>query len=294
MTEAHKAFFEANGNPKFRSQKNPVQSCYIPKAAIKNTGIYPRVSGKGLYYSEFLPETPLDSRLVHQYGEWFLTVPHKIKRSVAENQGRIVALDPGIRSFQTFYSKTSAGHIGYNDFGRIQRLCYYLDDLISRTSQATGKTKREMKKAQARIRKKIKNQVKELHHKTAIFLVKNFDIVLLPTFETSRTSCKSKRKLRSKTVRMMLTWSHYKFKRHLKNKALEYGKTVIEVCEAYTSKTASWTGEIKNVGGSSVIRSKGISLDRDLNGARGIFIRSLGDSPTLIAMQAKSAVVNVC
>jgi len=57
---------------------------------------------------------------------------------------------------------------------------------------------------------------------------------------------------------------------------------VIDVCEAYTSKTVSWTGEVKNVGGSRVIRSGDIKLDRDLNGARGIFIRSLVDSPTLI------------
>ena len=100
---------------------------------------------------------------------------------------------------------------------------------------------------------------------------------------------KSKRKLRSKTVRAMLTWAHHQFKMRLKNKALEFGKKIIDVCEAYTSKTVSWTGEIKNVGGSRVIRSGDIKLDRDLNGARGIFIRSLVDSPTLM-----SAIVNVC
>jgi hypothetical protein len=37
--------------------------------------------------------------------------------------------------------------------------------------------------------------------------------------------------------------------------------------------------------GSRVIRSGAISLDRDLNGARNIFIRSLGDSPTLMLMR---------
>jgi len=53
-------------------------------------------------------------------------------------------------------------------------------------------------------------------------------------------------------------------------------------------KTVSWTGEVKSVGGSRVIRSSGITLDRDLNGARGIFIWSLVDSPTL-----KSAIANI-
>jgi len=287
IKEAHNAFWKAKGRPKFRSRKNPMQSCFIPKTAIKPAGIYPTISGKGLFYRESLPEIPLDSRLIRQYGEWFLSVPHKVKTSVAESQGRIVSLDPGVRTFQTFYSETSAGWLGYDDFGRIQRLCYWLDDLISRTAKTTNaKRKRSMKRAQDRIRKKIKNLVKELHNKAAKFLVDNFDIILLPTFETKDMASKKSRKLRSKTVRAMLTWSHYKFKMHLKNKALEFGKKVIDVCEAYTSKTCSWNGRIKNVGGSRVIRSGGIRMDRDLNGARGIFLRALGDSPALINLSA--------
>ncbi|OAD22633.1 ISSoc2, transposase [Candidatus Thiomargarita nelsonii] len=289
VKEAHQAYWKAKGHPKFRSRKNPTQSCYISKSAIKASGIYPRVSGKGLRYSEALPEVPLDGRLVYQYQEWFLSVPHKVEPHVAENQGRVVALDPGVRTFQSFYSEFLAGQIGYDDFGRLARLCYYLDDLISRTSKATGKAKQEMKKAQARIRNKIKNLIKEIHFKTARFLVNNFDVILLPTFESQQMVGKANRKLRSKTVRAMLTWAHYQFKVRLKNKALELGKKVIDVCEAYTSKTVSWTGEVKKVGGSRVISSGGITLDRDLNGARGIFIRSLVDSPTL-----RSAVVNVC
>jgi putative transposase len=285
IKDAHNAFFKAKGRPKFRSRKAPKQSVYITKTAIKDTGIYIRVSGKGLCYRESLPETILDSRLVKQYDDWFLTVPYKTTTCIAENQGCIVALDPGVWSFQTFYSETSAGWLGYDDFGRIQRLCFHLDDLIGRTVKIkNAKKKRSMKKAHNRIRKKIKNLVSELHHKVASFLVKNFDVILLPTFESSQMVKKKNRKLRSKSVRAMLTFSHYKFKIHLKNKALEFGKTVIDVCEAFTSKTASWSGEIKNVGGSRVIRSGNIAMDRDLNGARGIFLRALGDSPTLMKM----------
>jgi putative transposase len=286
VKEAHQAYWKAKAHPKFRSRKNPTQSCYIPKSAIKEGGIYPRVSGNNLQYSESLPKVPLDGRLIYQYNEWFLCVPHKVETHVAENQGRVVALDPGVRTFQTFYSEFLAGQIGYDDFGRIQRLCHYLDDLISRTSKAKSRAKRRMKKAQGQMRKKIKNLIKEIHFKTARFLVDTFDVILLPTFETSHMAGKKnrKRKLRSKTVRAMLTWSHYQFKVRLKNKALEFGKKVIDVCEAYTSKTVSWTGEVKKVGGSRVIEAGGVKMDRDLNGARGIFLRSLVDSPALMAM----------
>jgi len=170
VKEAHQAYWKAKAHPKrsngacdvqFRSRKNPTQSCYIPKSAIKEAGIYPRVSGKNLRYSEALPNVPLDGRLVNQYNEWFLSVPQKIETHVAENQGRVVALDPGVRTFQTFYSEFVAGQIGYDDFGRIARLCFYLDDLTSLTCKAKSRAKRRMKIAQARMRKKIKNLIKE-------------------------------------------------------------------------------------------------------------------------------------
>lgn len=273
---------------KFRSKKQETKSLYIPKSAISDKGIYPRILGN-VSFSERLPDVPLDSRLVYEYGNWYLNVPYKAKIILSENQGRMVALDPGVRSFMTFFSEYSCGYFGYDDFGCIQRLTFYLDDLISRTTKASGKKKRDMKKAQMRIRKRIKNLIDELHWKTANFLVNNFDIIFLPTFETSQMAKRSKRKLRSKSVRAMLTWSHYKFKMRLKHKAREFGKEVIDVNEAYTSKTVSWTGEVKNVGGSRVIRSGDVSLDRDLNGARNIFIKSLVDTPTVV----NSAIVNV-
>jgi putative transposase len=56
---------------------------------------------------------------------------------------------------------------------------------------------------------------------------------------------------------------------------------VLDVCEAYTSKTASWTGEIKQIGGAKIIKSGGLVVDRDLNGARGIYLRVLVDTPGL-------------
>lgn len=51
--------------------------------------------------------------------------------------------------------------------------------------------------------------------------------------------------------------------------------------EEYTSKTASWTGEIVNIGSRKTITSNGVTVGRDLNGARGIFLKALVDSPDL-------------
>jgi putative transposase len=103
IKEAHHAFFKAKGHPRFRSRKKPVQSCFIPKSALKETGIYPKVCGKGLRYGESLPESFLDSRLIWKAGRYYLSVPFKTPRVLyGENQARVVAIDPGIRSFATF------------------------------------------------------------------------------------------------------------------------------------------------------------------------------------------------
>ena len=93
-----------------------------------------------------------------------------------------------------------------------------------------------------------------------------------------------------------VTFAHYRFKLFLKHKAFEYGKTVIDVCEAYTSKTVSWTGEIiHNLGGRKVIQSRidGQRMDRDFNGARGIVLRALEDTP-LVRDLLEPCIVNNC
>ena len=135
-----------------------------------------------------------------------------------------------------------------------------------------------------RIKVKIRNLIDELHKKIAHFLVTNFDIIFLPTFETKQMTKRGKRKLRKRSVRQILTLSHWTFKAFLKQKAREYGVRVIDVCEAWTSKTVSWTGElITNLGGSKVIKSsEGHCMDRDLNGARGIFIKNVARALTVL------------
>jgi putative transposase len=271
---------------RFKSRKSPVQTCYIPKSAVKPQGIYYTVSGV-MHYIEPLPLNFQDCELSWQQGRWYLCVPFQTTVPIGENQARMVALDPGVRTFQTFFSPDMVGVIGYHDFGRLVRLCRHLDNLISRRSTSQNKKQRyRMKKAEKRLRWKIKDLRDELHTKTIRFLVDTFDIILIPTFETSQMARRERRKLRSKTVRSLLTWAHYQFKERLKIVAAQHGKTVVEVNEAYTSKTCSWSGEIVNIGSSECIRgSDGIQMHRDMNGARGIFLRALAELPMLADVQ---------
>ena len=86
----------------------------------------------------------------------------------------------------------------------------------------------------------------------------------------------------------MLSFRHYEFKQRLIWKAWQRGALVLEVNEAYTSKTCSWDGSVEEkLGGRTVIQDEsGFGMDRDINGARGIFLQARGDNryqkPSLI------------
>ena len=131
------------------------------------------------------------------------------------------------------------------------------------------------------MRRRIQHLVSELHRKVAVWLCLHFETLYLPTFETSQMVSK----LRSKTARAMLTWAHYRFKLTLRDIAAVYQSRVIDVNEAYTSKTCSACGHIQQIGSRATwtCAACGASHDRDMNASRGIFVKchdSLGDTPT--------------
>jgi putative transposase len=298
INDAYQGFYngvkkaKSSGQPfrlSFRSRKKPRQSCYIPSSALTEKGIYSRSSGL-LRFSEQLPDNPRDSRLIFEQGRWFVIVPFKVPAMKAENQGRVVALDPGIRTFLTGFSEDVAFKIGEGDFSRIARLCGWLDKLISKVSKAASRRKARLRRAANRLRWKIRDLIDELHFKSIRFLLDRFDLVLLPTFETKQMAARAKRKIRAKSVRALLGYSFFKFGLRLESAAKREGRAVLRVNEAYTSKTASWTGEIRAIGGARQVTSGGITVDRDLNGARGIFLRALVDQPWLRKESARVAV----
>lgn len=281
--------WKATGERKFRSSKEPVQSCAVPSSAVKPSGIYPTISGKGLKYSESLPDDHSDCRLVYRCGKFYLCVPYEETRKSGENQAfRVCSVDPGVRTFLTVYSEDCVASIGSGDFSRIQRLCAHLDDLVSRSTKAERKRQKSMRRAAARLRERIRNLIDELHHKAALFLASNFDLILIPSFETSQMTRRAGRKIRTKTARSMLTFAHYRFRMFLKHKAFELGKRVEVVSEAFTSKTHPETGKLFNVGSAKRIRlSSGEWINRDVSGARNILLRALAEPPCELRLASR-------
>jgi putative transposase len=200
---------------------------------------------------------------------------------------RVLSLDPGVRTFMTGYDPS--GYVfewGKNDMQCLYRLGLHMDTLISRCDAKETKHRKRytLRKAIGRLRIRIKNLVSEVHRKMAKWIVQNFTLVLIPAFGVSnmvqKTNSKGqKRKIRSKTVRQMLTWSHYRFRQLLLSKAEEYPQCQVKVVEEpYTSKTCSNCGYIhQKLGSSKVFKCPRccMEMDRDFNGARNIWLRWL-------------------
>jgi putative transposase len=110
-----------------------------------------------------------------------------------------------------------------------------------------------MRKAAERMRWRIWDLINELHKKVANFLVRTFDRILIPTFETSQMVTK----LASSTSRNMLTFRHYGFKEYLKARGQQAMCEVIEVNEAYTTKTCSYCGTEHKMGSKKRMKQGG-------------------------------------
>jgi len=280
--DAHQAY-KASKDAKFRSCRDYNQTIKFNNSNFSQGRWYPNLT-KGLDFkaSEPIPDKCKNATgLTWCKGRWFATFPIERKLLALDYDRGIIALDPGVRCFQTGFDGYRFLEFGKGDMGRLARLCQYLDDLMSRISRASRRKRQSMRKAAQRMRNRIRNLIDEAHKQIAHYLTRNYCVIFLPTFETSQMVAKSQRKIRSKTVRTMLGWAHYRFSQVLIDQAELTGTRVIEGSEAYTSKTCTKCGHIHaTLGGSKVFKCPkcGHQLPRDWNGALGFMLRALRDT----------------
>jgi putative transposase len=273
----------------FKTKKKPNQVCFITKKSVdlKCLRIFKRRSKESFkvrrkmkkWISENISEA--ENIIKREKNRYYLILPMKRPSTPKEQPYTRVALDPGVRTFQTFYSDQGvAGKIGDSVCEKIIDIGLEVDNLLSKIKKIKKKkTRYNMKKRCFLLRSKMKNIVNDLHWKTCHFLCSNFKHILLPSYETSNMVSKGiperARKINSKTVRKMLSLSPYAFKEKLLFKAGCFGCKIEIVDESYTTKTCGGCGELKEMGGLKWYdcKSCGFSLDRDYNGARNIFLK---------------------
>ena len=283
----------------FKSKKSPYQSCFVDKRALdlQNLKIFKRRLKHPFKVrnriKRWVSENKCESSCIlkREKNRYYLCLPmKKINEREPESPLKFqhqpytrVALDPGVRTFQTFYSDQGiAGKIGDSVCEKLIDIGLLQDNLQSKIRSVKSKrTRYNLKKRCFLLRTKIKNIVNDLHWKTCHYLCTTFKHILLPSFEVSNMVRKDiperARKIRSKTVRQLLSLSHYAFKEKLRFKADCMGCQVDIVDEAYTTKTCGDCGSLKNMGGLKIYDCNecGFKLDRDYNGARNIFLKYL-------------------
>ena len=261
----------------YRSKK-----CYYP-ISIPHTAIK-IINNKIIVYSSYglgpikvskdkLPKSIKHGVKIFTQGNnrWFLSVPITIKSDNRRRINNICALDPGVISFQTVYSENEI--VKFNGNEKIKEEYTKMDKTQSLISKNTGRKRTHLKRKLKKIYDKYHNLINDLHYKVINYLTKRYKIILLPHFESQDMIGKNR-----KSNRWLLGLKHYQFKERLIQKcSLIKNCSVMLVNEAYTSKTCGMCGTLNEVGNKRMFKCKKchVSIDRDVNGARNIFLKYL-------------------
>jgi transposase len=217
-------------------------------------------------------------KIMKDRGSYYLLITRK--EDISENKeteiSNMVSLDPGVRTFQTgFGLNGTCFEAGKKQTEMIKKLYEKIDYMKSKQSESNRRSSvYHMKKRIEIWNKKIYDVVSNLHNQFGSFLCKEYDKIFLPRFETS--GMQESYKLQSVTKRMMNSLRHFDFQNKLRCLCDKYGKKLYLVSEEYTSKTCGFCGCLNDVGGSKDYKCDcGIDIDRDINGARNILIKSL-------------------
>ncbi|MCW9681701.1 hypothetical protein FJR41_013015 [Dolichospermum planctonicum UHCC 0167] len=188
--EAYKAWIETAKNPRtinkgknqkphpqprlriarFRSIRDQKLTIQFDPSAYKN-GRWMVSTTKHLPHPEFRGQdfcvlTDGSSELTYNKGRWFAHFPVELQPTVSVTN-KVIALDPGIRTFMTGFDGSDFLEFGNGDFNKIAKLCSHLDKLKSKHDLSIGhKFKRlryKLRLAMERLRTRIKNLRSECH-----------------------------------------------------------------------------------------------------------------------------------
>lgn len=227
-----------------------------------------------------------------KHNRYYLLIPLTIpKEKCPQSTQKIVSIDPGIRTFLTTYSPDGeCSDIGTNCRDRLTPIMKKIIKFDRKLQALSPKEKtpfnkttiehKKIKKKKRNLYRKSKDLIRELHDKSIKHLTDNNTTIILGNLNVNALVKKEKRILRAKEVRSLLTLAHGEFRNKLALKCKSKGVTCMLVNEAWTSKTCTSCGFInKALGASKVYNCPccGMVLDRDINGARNILLRTFGE-----------------
>jgi transposase len=291
------------------------QTIYLSNNAINKNGIFINSLKKMECYNfnKLILKYNIDKECKLMYDKrlnnYYLYIVNNKEYKNIQNRKEIVALDQGEKIFISYYSNNEIGNIGNNmrvfilkQQIKIKKLQSILNKNKNKNNKSI-KNKKTLKKKILKLYSKIKGYVNEIHKKSALYLCKNYENIILPTFEIKNMISNNKIKKEtkrikelnkedgkkeikklskliklSKNVKFVLSMqSHYRFKEYLKAKAKEYKTNIYDADESYTSLTCTKCGEqSKEYNKQRIKQCKcGYEIDRDCNGSRNILLKCL-------------------
>ena len=198
LMSAYKTNKKLHGNKfrmKYRSKKDRTQTISIlARDWNRNSGEYAFL--KSIITSERPPEINNTVNItMNHLGHFYsrVSAPLDIIDNQDDVRGKVISLDPGVRTFMTGYDPD--GQLiewGNGDIDKVFKLSKKYDKLQSDKDLALGGTNKRkrfrLRKKMLRIIQQIRNLIDECHHQLARWL-------LLPKFETSHMVLKNKRKI---------------------------------------------------------------------------------------------------
>jgi IS605 OrfB family transposase len=193
---------------------------------------------------------------------------------VKEERPRIISLDPGVRTFLAGYDPTGKTiTIGDKANEELYKLLQCIDDLNAKKAENKSSVSR---RDLSLLYRKMQNLVRDLHWKASKYLTSNWNVIILPHFRTSKMLRGNR--ISKQTKRQMQAFSFFQFKQRISYQCKKRDRHLVLVEEDYTSKTCGRCGKLnKNLGGLKVFQCENcnLTIDRDLNGARNIFLKNL-------------------
>lgn len=211
-----------------------------------------------------------DCQFIYKSGCWYIGITHDIpiQPRVDTKELKICSIDVGIKTPFTVYdpqdgsiteigtSKDSLERIKnplktlstHARLERVRRMCRRIQsrlDIKKKESRTRGEKHKcvRIEHGLNRLRYKKKCLIDELHYKTIQYLTSNYDVILMPYFDTQRMI--KQKKLSKKSKQAMSDLNFSLFRDRLVSKVESQGKIWLEVSEAYTTKSCVRCGHIQ-------------------------------------------------
>ena len=235
---------------------------------------------------------PVDKSVIENQESIFY---RPIKNNNTLQKRKVVAIDPGIRTFCTVYSSKgditeicNENQIMYKYHNKVLNLRKQLDrkeeiiKKISKTGKINKKKKKIIRKTYnnkliynkiKKINKKMRNKVDDLHWKSINTIEKLGEKILYPTFNVQQML--KQNNFPDSIKRVMSSLSFYKFKSRLKNKLED---RVHIITEHKSTKTCCKCGNVDNtIKSNHVYNCKKCdnNISRDWNGAINIMFMNI-------------------